>query len=32
MELEIKAWAYDIFSAIHEIEIFLADAPTFEVY
>ena len=32
MEVEIKAWAYDIISAIHEIEIFLADAPTFEVY
>ncbi|HEV7347664.1 MAG TPA: HepT-like ribonuclease domain-containing protein [Telluribacter sp.] len=32
MEVEIKAWAYDIVSALHEIEIFLEDAPDFEIY
>lgn len=32
MEVEIKAWAYDILSAIHEIELFLEDVPGFEVY
>jgi uncharacterized protein with HEPN domain len=32
MEVDIKAWAYDIVSAIHEIEVFLEDAPDFKVY
>ncbi|WP_247234596.1 DUF86 domain-containing protein [Telluribacter sp. SYSU D00476] len=29
MEVEIKAWAYDILSAIHEIEIFLGTEGDF---
>jgi uncharacterized protein with HEPN domain len=32
MEVDIKAWAYNIVSAIHEIEVFLEDAPDFKVY
>ncbi|MGV3529609.1 MAG: DUF86 domain-containing protein [Flavisolibacter sp.] len=32
MEVEIKAWAYDIISAIHEIEIFVEDVVNFSVY
>jgi uncharacterized protein with HEPN domain len=32
MEVEIKAWAFDILSAVHEIEIFLEDVPDFGAY
>jgi uncharacterized protein with HEPN domain len=32
MEFEIKAWAYDILSSIHEIEIFLEEIPDFAIY
>lgn len=32
MEVDTKAWAYDILTAIHEIETFLEDIPDFEVY
>ncbi|HTM66489.1 MAG TPA: HepT-like ribonuclease domain-containing protein [Flavipsychrobacter sp.] len=32
MEVEIRAWAFDILSAAHEIEIFLEDVPDFEAY
>lgn len=32
MEVEIKAWAYDILAAIQEIEVFLKDTPSFEAY
>lgn len=31
MEVEIKALAYDILSAIHEIEVFLDDVSSFEI-
>ncbi len=32
MEVEIRAWAFDILSAVHEIEVFLEDVPDFAVY
>jgi hypothetical protein len=32
MEVEIKTWAYDILTAIHEIEVFLIDVPDFPSY
>jgi uncharacterized protein with HEPN domain len=32
MQLELKTWAYDILTAIHEIETFLADVPSFTIY
>lgn len=32
MQVELKSWAYDILTAIHEIEIFLEDVPDFTTY
>ncbi|RYY00606.1 MAG: DUF86 domain-containing protein [Gammaproteobacteria bacterium] len=32
MQLELKTWAYDILTAIHEIELFLEDVPDFSLY
>ncbi len=32
MSTEIKVWAYDVLSAIHEIELFLEEVESFEVY
>jgi uncharacterized protein with HEPN domain len=32
MQLELKTWAYDILTAIHEIEVFLEDVPDFHFY
>jgi len=32
MRLELKTWAYDILTAIHEIEVFLEDVPGFTIY
>jgi uncharacterized protein with HEPN domain len=32
MQLELKTWAYDILSAIHEIDVFLKDVPNFTAY
>src|SRR4051812_25538578 len=32
MDIEIKAWLYDILNAISEIESFLSDSPTFNLY
>ena len=32
MQLELKTWAYDILSAIHEIELFLEDVQDFSVF
>jgi uncharacterized protein with HEPN domain len=32
MQLELKTWAYDILSDIHEIEVFLEDVPEFHYY
>ncbi len=32
MQLEIKTWAYDILTAIHEIEIFVEEVVDFETY
>jgi len=32
MDIEIKTWIYDILTAIHEIESFLADVPDFITY
>ena len=32
MEVEIKTWAYDILTAIHEIEVFLTDVKDFPSY
>jgi uncharacterized protein with HEPN domain len=32
MQLELKTWAYDILTAIHEIESFLLDVPDFTSY
>jgi len=32
MPLELKTWAYDILTAIHEIETFLLDVPDFSSY
>ncbi|RYZ21099.1 MAG: DUF86 domain-containing protein [Chitinophagaceae bacterium] len=32
MQLELKTWAYDILTAIHEIEVFLEDVPDFTHY
>jgi uncharacterized protein with HEPN domain len=32
MEVEIKSWAYDILTAIHEIEVFLIDVTDFPSY
>ncbi|TCZ65192.1 HepT-like ribonuclease domain-containing protein [Flaviaesturariibacter aridisoli] len=32
MQLELKTWAYDILTAIHEVELFLEDVPEFSVY
>jgi len=32
MRLELKTWAYDILTAIHEIEVFLEDVPDFATY
>lgn len=32
MDIELKVWLYDIFSAIHEIEDFLRDVSGFAAY
>jgi uncharacterized protein with HEPN domain len=32
MQLELKTWAYDILTAIHEIEVFLEDVADFNAY
>ena len=32
MDIELKVWLYDIFNAIHELEIFLCDTTEFAVY
>lgn len=32
MQLELKMWAYDILTAIHEIEVFVLDVPDFGTY
>ncbi|HEV7329991.1 MAG TPA: HepT-like ribonuclease domain-containing protein [Flavisolibacter sp.] len=32
MQLELKTWAYDILTAIQEIETFLLDVPDFTSY
>lgn len=32
MSIEIKTWAFDILNAIHEIELFLTDTPSFTAY
>jgi len=32
MQLELKTWAYDMLTAIHEIETFLTDVSDFSAY
>ena len=32
MQLELKTWAYDILTAIHEIEGFLEGVPDFSIF
>jgi uncharacterized protein with HEPN domain len=32
MDIELKAWLYDILNAIHEVEIFLHDISEFVLY
>jgi uncharacterized protein with HEPN domain len=32
MQLEIRTWAYDILTAVNEIELFLQDVPDFKTY